>query len=126
MPVGPGEGGDPYAETVQTERPGSPVYVQGDETATPDQIIVVDRVESLPIWNWKTELHDFLNTTKFTYRCWRKYRADNRNQWKIEVTVEGTDADAKARIYKLYPFGSASYNFDPVDISWYNLLMTKF
>lgn len=126
MPTAPGEGGDPYAETVTSERPAAPVYVQGDENATPDVIIVVNKVERLPIWNWAKQGHDFINTTRFAYRCFRKYNSANRNHWKIEITVKGTDANGKARIYKLYPFGSAGYNFDPADISWYNLLMTKF
>ncbi len=126
MPGGPGEGEDPYLLTVIQERPGAPVYARADEDAIPDQVITIIQVLHYPIWNWAKQLHDYINTTQFTYRCFRKYNAKNRNFWKIELTVQGTDIAGKIRTYKLYPWGCAGYNFDPVDISYYASWMTKF
>ena len=124
MPAGPDEGGDPYLETVQSERPGLPIYHDGDENETPDVVIVQNEILSYPIWQQAMAQLNltswvFIDTTQLVYRCWRKFRSSNRNHWKIELMVHGTDATGKTRVYKLYPYATAIYNFDPADIQYY-------
>ena len=130
MPTGPDEGADPYAITVQAERP-SPIYVNGDENEIPD-LVITDTTDKRILVFYDIRLgtnifqaFEYSSVSSIVYRCWRKYRADNRNHWKIEITITGTVA-GKTVLSKVYPFGAAGYNFDPADISWYGVLNFKF
>lgn len=121
MSIQRGKDADYTPEGLATDRPLSPTYIFGDENVMPDRIIIVD-APSTAGYSLEDGGENYIAGTKLTYRCWRNFKAGDRNRWKIEMVNESpitTDGFQQTVHSTYYPYGCAGYNFNPDDIRYY-------
>jgi hypothetical protein len=107
--------GAPLGSTP-TSRPNTPRYLDKDDNRTPDLIFTATPDDDYLIG--AAAGMRYPTGSKLTYVCFR-YSSQDPNCWKIQLTIEYTDAVLGATTSIVYPWGLYAYNFNPEDVRKY-------